>query len=80
MKQLKSISIINLLLILIFFLFATACTERESLVNPTGDSDQEQLQKLIDDDEVLQSFEPNYNEEAMDIATSGLAKILTQRQ
>ncbi len=75
MKQIKSTTLINLLLILAFLLFATACTESESVINPTGDTDQEQLKKLIDEDEVIQSFEPNYNEdEAMDIANNGLAK------
>ena len=75
MKQLKSLTI-NLLLITIFLFFVAACTEKESIVSPTtGDSDMEQLQKLIDEDEVIQSFEPNYNEdEAMNIISSGLAK------
>jgi len=76
MKQLKSLTF-NLLLIFTFFLFATACTEKESIVDPTGTSDYEQLRKLIDEDEVIQSFEPNYNEdEAMDIINPGLAKAI----
>ena len=40
-------------------------------------SDTEQIQKLIEEDETIQSFEPNYNEEeAMSIAGSGLAKAI----
>ncbi len=77
MKHLKSTTIFNLFLIAMFLLFTIACTENESVVAPPGDSDIEQLQKLVNDDDVIQSFEPNYNEEeAMDIATSGLAKTV----
>ncbi|MEN8191705.1 MAG: hypothetical protein ABFS12_02740, partial [Bacteroidota bacterium] len=40
-------------------------------------SDQDQIQKLIEEDDVIQSFEPNYNEEeAMDFVTDGLAKAI----
>ena len=76
MKQLLKFTL-NLLLISAFFLLATACTENESIVDPTGTSDIEQLQKLIDNDDIIQSFEPNYNEEeAMDLLFPGLAKAI----
>ena len=40
-------------------------------------SDTEQIQKLIEEDEIIQSFEPNYNEEeAMSLAGDGLAKAM----
>lgn len=40
-------------------------------------SDNEQLRKLINEDETIQSFEPNYNEEeAMSLAGDGLAKAI----
>ena len=76
MKQLISLTL-NLLLISSIFLFSTGCTESDSIVEPTGTSDIEQLQKLVSEDEVIQSYEPNYNEdEAMDIVDLGLSKAI----
>ena len=76
MKQIKSLTLASLLLFG-FFLLLTACAEKSTIVDPANSSDYEQLEKLVAEDEVLQSFEPNYNEEeAMDIATSGLAKTI----
>ncbi len=75
MKQLKSLITNSLIVLFLFFAFS-ACNEDSSLTEPTS-SDQDQIQKLIEEDEVIQSFEPNYNEdEAMDLATDGLAKTV----
>ena len=75
MKNIKSLITNSLIILFLFFLFA-ACNEDTSLTKPTS-SDQDQIQKLIDEDEIIQSFEPNYNEEeAMDLLTDGLAKTV----
>ncbi len=76
MKHLKSLTINGLIFTMLLFLFA-ACQEDSSITEPTGGSDYDQIQKVISDDEVIQSFEPNYNEEeAMDLLTGGLAKTI----
>ena len=63
MKHFKSV-FSNLLLILIFLGFLSACNNQDSLTEPDeNQSDIEAMQKLTDEDEDLQSFEPNYNEE-----------------
>jgi hypothetical protein len=63
MKHFKSI-FSNLLLILIFLGFLSACNNQDSLTEPDeNQTDIEAMQKLTDEDEDLQSFEPNYNEE-----------------
>lgn len=63
--------------LLSFFIVVSviACKESSSIVNPDENlSDYQALLKLVDEDESLQSFEPNYNEdEAMSLA-GGLAK------
>jgi len=75
MKNLNSLITNSLIALFLFFLFA-ACNEDSSLVEPTS-SEQDQIQKLIDEDEIIQSFEPNYNEDdAMDFVTNGLAKAI----
>ncbi|NOX66945.1 MAG: hypothetical protein GXO85_14400 [Chlorobi bacterium] len=76
MKHLKSLTINSLIVAMLLFLFS-ACQEDSSITEPTGGSDYDQIQKVISDDEVIQSFEPNYNEEeAMDLLTGGLAKTI----
>ncbi len=62
-----------------FILFAAACKNSDSVTQPGDESlnDLQALQKLVDEDESLQSFEPNYNEEeAMDLFGGGLAKAI----
>ena len=76
MKDLKSLIINSLIVVMLLFLFS-ACNEDSSLTEPTGGSDYDEIQKVIDEDEIIQSFEPNYNEdEAMDLLTDGLAKVI----
>ncbi len=76
MKNLKSLIINSLIVVMFLFLFS-ACSEESSLTTPTEGSDYDEIQKVIDEDEIIQSFEPNYNEdEAMDLATDGLAKTV----
>lgn len=58
-------------LLLLFFtalLFMSACNNQEAIVNIEDTvADKDALLKLVDEDETIQSFEPNYNEEdAMD--------------
>ncbi len=67
---------VNILLFFSFFILSVAC-EDENPIAPQGSTDKEALQKLVDADEVIQSFEPNYNEEeAMDIISPNLAKTI----
>ncbi len=57
---------IAILIASIFFLFnLTACDEENSLLLPDdgANNDQSALEKIVDDDETLQSFDLNYNEE-----------------
>jgi hypothetical protein len=61
MIQLKS-KLSSLFLILILSLFIAACSNQESVTEP-DETEIDALQKLTDEDEDLQSFEPNYNEE-----------------
>jgi len=76
MKDIKSL-IINSLIVVMFLFFISACQESTSLTEPTGGSDYDEIKKVIDEDEIIQSFEPNYNEdEAMDLLTDGLAKVI----
>lgn len=50
--------------VLLIFMGLTACSESESVVeSESQSSDISALEKLIDSDESLLSFEPNYNEE-----------------
>ena len=56
---------ITALLMLLSFLFFTACSQEDALVTSDDEfsNDQEAIAKLIEDDEAVQSFEPNFNEE-----------------
>ena len=77
MKNLTS-RIILLLTVLFFALGSIACNEEDSLLlsdtNPS--SDKEALERIIEEDEAIQSFEVNYNEEeAMDFV---LGKVATE--
>ena len=67
---------VSILFLLIFSI--SACTNSDPLVQPSeSGSDYEALLKLADEDEILQSFEPNYNEdEAMSLLGDGLAKAI----
>ena len=63
MKNLKSISTMLISLFLMIFLLI-GCNQENSIVQPnTPTNDKEALQKVVDSDEVIQSFEPNYNED-----------------
>ena len=78
MTHMKKIT--NGILILLFgsFMFF-GCQSEDTIINPTNNgsaTDEEALSKIIESDEQILSFEPNYNEEdAMDI---GLAKVNTE--
>ena len=66
-------------MLIFFLLFTAACKNSDNITQPGNESlnDFEAFQKLVDEDESLQSFEPNYNEEdAMDIFGDGLAKAI----
>ncbi len=70
----------NSFLILLFgSFFFFGCQSEETIIDPTNSgsaTDQEALNKIIQNDELILSFEPNYNEEdAMDL---GLAKVNTE--
>lgn len=68
MKHLKSLT--RLMVILSIILLGTmACNEENSLTLPEGEvtTDQQALEKIVETDEAIESFEPNYNEDqAMD--------------
>jgi hypothetical protein len=66
-------------LLFCLILSAAACKNTDSITQPDSDqlTDIQALQKIVDDDESLQSFEPNYNEEdAMDLFSDGLGKAI----
>jgi len=64
MKRSKQLT--SLLIAAIFILFTSiACNEENSLTLPNGEvtTDQQALEKIVETDEALESFEPNYNED-----------------
>lgn len=65
-----------LLISAMLLLGLSACSESDSVLQSTDQdgTDYEALMKLIDEDESLQSFEPNYNEEDVMDFTGSLAK------
>ncbi|MEE9429627.1 MAG: hypothetical protein V3V16_01225 [Melioribacteraceae bacterium] len=77
MKRSKQLT--SLLIAAIFILFTTiACNEENSLTLPEGEitTDQQALEKIVETDEAIESFEPNYNEdEAMEFV---LGKTATE--
>ncbi len=64
MKYLKSLTNI-LLTVSLLLISAVACTEENSLALPEEQVTTEQaaLEKIVDEDEAIKSFEPNYNED-----------------
>ncbi|MBU1097743.1 MAG: hypothetical protein KKB34_14765 [Bacteroidetes bacterium] len=78
MKYLKTANLAAFILFLIMFSFS-ACKNSDSLVQPEEQitSDSQVLQKLVENDESFQSFEPNYNEDqAMDLFGNSLSKTI----
>jgi hypothetical protein len=64
MKHLKTLT--HLIVILSIMLLGTiACNDENSLTLPEGEitTDQAALEKIVDEDEAIESFEPNYNED-----------------
>ncbi len=58
-------SILTTLLTLLFISFSfIGCNDENSIVDPTNtNNDQEVLKKIAEEDELIQSFEANYNED-----------------
>ena len=64
MRHLKSLT--HLIVTLSILLLGTmACNEENSLTLPEGEvtTDQQALEKIVETDEAIESFEPNYNED-----------------
>ncbi|MCP5061143.1 MAG: hypothetical protein GY936_01600 [Ignavibacteriae bacterium] len=77
MKRSKQIT--SLLIAAIFILFTSiACNEENSLTLPEEEvnSDQAALEKIVEADEAIESFEPNYNED--DAMSFVLGKTATE--
>lgn len=66
-----------LLIALLTMIYATGCSKDNGVTDPNGNlTDQQAMQKIIDEDEELSSFEPNYNEQGL--MRLALAKVNTE--